>query len=130
MPKFKPGDRITAITPISEGIRRVTLLEVTKVGRKYIHGITLYYTPEGDIEKGHQVRMNMMDSVIYPALRRDLWSAEFKHRADYQKWIQEKLKEDRRLNSELQRTLSQKLRQWEEDHPMPRRAELPTPEEG
>lgn len=125
--KFKPGDEVTAIFRHNTG-RSVLLLEVKKVGRKYLHGLTLYKTPIGTISNGHEVKINIEESTIYKGLRHDLRDAEFQYRNDYRSWQQQRQEKISDFNYELRNFVNERTEEWEQENPMPQPPEFPAPE--
>ena len=108
--------------------RHVLLLKVIKVGRKYIHGITLWVEPDGNIKEGHEIKVNLEESTIYPELRHDLRASEFKYRDDYRQWQLQKRKQQEAIEWEFRNFVREKLDEWEVDHPMPQPPAFPAPE--
>ena len=129
--RIKPGDEVTAVYN-SLTDRHVLLLKVTKVGRKYIYGTTLWSDPDGAVREGHDTKVDTERSIIYPGLRHDLRAAEFKYQNDYRRWqdrYQEKEKEiTRELRDLIRSRLDEWKDEWKQENPIPQRPELPTPE--
>lgn len=129
--KFKPGNEVTAVyhhphqRPMG---RHVLLLKVTKVGRKYLHGITLYVNSEGIVREGHNTKVNIKESVIYPELRLDLRDAEFKYRENYRQWQNRKQSKRNEIKRDFWDYMQKRLGEWEVDNPMPQPPEFPTQE--
>ena len=124
---FKPGDELTAVY---SGVtsRIVSLIRVTKVGRKYLHGITLWVEPDGTIRDGHPTQVNLENSIIYPGIHNDLRAAEYKYREDYRQWKQQKQKQREDAQRELRTLVQDKVDAWETDNPQPQPQEFPPPE--
>lgn len=127
--KFKPDDEITAVYH-RRGGRSVLFLKVTKVGRKYLHGITLSVTHEGTVREGHETNVDIEESAIYPGLRIDLQDAEFKYRDNYRQWQQQKQSRKDEIKRDLWDYMRDRLDEWEADNPMPQPPEFPAPEAG
>lgn len=124
--KFKPGDEVTAVY-YNLGTRYVHLLKITKVGRKYIYGTTIWVDPDGTTRDGHPTKVNLEESVIYRGLRHDLDAAEDQYRKDYQQWQQQKKSQRQDFEWELKTLVQDKVDAWEVDNPMPHPPEFPAP---
>ena len=125
--KFMPGDAITAVYPHLGG-RSVMLMRVDKVGRKYLHGITLSRSPNGAIREGHPHRINIEDSTIYPGLRHELRDAEYKHRLAVQQWQRRKQSRKDEVARDFWDYVRGRMDKWEAVHPVPPPPEFPAPE--
>ena len=122
--RFKPGDEITAVYQ-GRVNRHVLLLKVVKVGRKYLHGLTQFVEPDGQIRDGHEVRVNLEESTVYPGLRHDLRASEFRYRDEYRSWQLRKQKRQNDIEYELRELCRERLGEWEAEHPMPRPPDFP-----
>jgi len=120
----KPGDAVTAVYQ-GRVNRHVLLLKVVKVGRKYLHGLTQFVEPDGQIRDGHEVKVNLEESTIYPGLRHDLRASELKYRDDYRQWQLQKRKHQEDIMWEFRNFVRERLDEWEADHPMPQPSEFP-----
>ena len=124
---IKQGDEVTAVYS-GVASRVVSLMRVTKVGSKYLYGITLWVEPDGFIRDGHPTQANLETSVIYPGLRHDLRDAEFKYRKDYRQWKNRKQKKREDAQYELRSLVQDKVDEWETENPMPQPPEFPQPD--
>lgn len=127
MMRFMSGDEITAVYPHLGG-RSVLLMRVNKVGRKYLHGITLSRNPDGTIREGHPHRINIENSTIYPRLRHDLRDAEFEYRLAVLKWKRQKQSRKDEIARDFWDYVRGRMDKWEVYNPMPQPPEFPTPE--
>jgi len=123
----KPGDKITAVYN-STLKRHVILLRVIKVGRKWLHGVTIFFEPDGQKREGHPMKVDLETSEIYPGLRHDMRAVEFKHQDDYRLWKQARQQRQEDYAWELREFIREKMDLWDLDNPMPERTEFPTPE--
>lgn len=124
--KPKVGDEITAIFP-GRVKHHVYMLRVVKTGRKYIHGMTLWINPEGDIREGHEAKINLEESTLYMGLRKDLQTLEYNYREDYKNWQNAKKEKKSDLEYELKNYVWDGLKGWEKENPMPQPPEFPSP---
>ena len=127
MKKFKLGDEITAVYQV-KGVTYIRLLRVAKVGRKYIHGTTLFPGPDNHLREGRETTVNIETSIIYRGLRLDLVHAEHQYRKDYQGWQNQREEQRRDIKWELRTMVQNRLDAWEADNPQPKRPEVPAPE--
>ena len=124
--KPKKGDEITAIFQ-GRVNKHVYMLRVSKAGRKYVHGMTLWINPDGDIREGHECKINLEESTIYMGLRKDLQELEYQYRDDYQSWKNQKKTRQNELEYELKNYVWDGLKEWEAKNPMPKPPEFPSP---
>ena len=125
--KFKPGDEATAVYS-RLGERYILLMSVTKVGRKYLHGITLHMTSEGIVREGHETKVNIEKSTIYKGLRHDLRKAILKHRTENDQWERQRHKKKNEFGRDFWEYVKAQLNEWEVANPPPKEPDLPTPE--
>jgi len=125
--KFRPGDEVTAVYNLQPD-RYVLLLRVTRVGRKYLHGVTLWVDQGGAIREGHETKVPLKESIIYSGLRTDLREAEHQYRKTRQQWNNQREKVRRDAEWELRGLVQDALDMWEAENPAPRRTEFPAPE--
>ena len=127
MKKFNPGDEITAIYQV-KGVTYIRLLRVTKVGRKYIHGTTLFPDYDDHLREGHPTTVNIETSIIHWGLRLDLVQAEHQYRKDYQGWQNQREEQRSNITWELRKMVQNRLDDWEADNPQPKPPEIQAPE--
>jgi len=120
--KPKVGDEITAVYSRLEK-RYVLFLKVTKIGRLYIYGMTLYTNQEGTVSNGHEVKLVTKLTTFYPGLRHDLREAELKYRAEDQGWIYQRNEKEKELVWEFRDHLRAQMDAWKLENPRPQRSE-------
>lgn len=115
------GKTVTLVNPVS-----VVILRVTKVGRKYVYGHTIW-TDQIDGEKeSYDVRkFNLEEYKLYPEKRQDLYDELRQHERNVRKWKDEKEKYyrdvDRELRDKKYKEMAERMNEWDKRNPFPQR---------
>ena len=124
-PKFKPGDQVTVVYRSNLPGRHVSLVNVEKVGRKWLHGMTLFVNHAGDLREGHKVKHNMETCSIYPGHRLDIRETEREYLQKYHDWKLSRKTYENDIERELRKEVWAQVDEWDKENPMPQLQDLP-----
>jgi hypothetical protein len=125
---MKVGDSITVKYVSAYKKTQTGFVKITKIGHKYIYGVTLWVDKqEIIIKEGHPIKYDMNNIIIYPGIRRDLKEIIDKYDDNYRQWQLDRNKRDREIDWELKDFKFEKMDEWKRDNPMPQVPEFPKP---
>ena len=125
---MKIGDMITVKYQGAYKQTHIGFVKITKIGHKYLYGVTLW-NPEGEgIKDGHPIKYDMNNLVIYPGIRQDLKNRLNKYEKDYRQWQLDRNKRDREVDWEIKNLKQEKMDVWENDNPIPQVPDFPHPD--
>ncbi len=123
MTKFKIGQQITVVYS-HLGERVVLLLKVTKVGRKYLHGVTRHIKLDGTLMDGYRTKVDPEKSDIYAGFRFDITDAMLKHREEYEEWERQEHKKKLEYERDFYLHVKKRVAEWVVDNPAPQPPEF------
>lgn len=122
---MKVGDQITIKYLSAYKKTQISFMKITKIGKKYVYGVTLWNTEIDGIREGHPIKYEMNKLVVYPGIRQDLRDILDKYDADYRQWQKDRGKREQEIDWELRDLKEEKMDVWKTHNPMPQIPEFP-----
>lgn len=122
---MKVGDHITVKYLSAYKKTQISFMKITKIGKKYVYGVTLWNTKIDGIKEGHPTKYEINKIVVYPGIRQDLRDLLDKYDADYRQWQKEREKREREIDWEIRNLKEERMDIWRDDNPMPQIPEYP-----
>lgn len=122
---MKVGDQITIKYFSAYKKTSINFLKVTKIGKKYVYGVTLWNSRQDGIREGHPTKYVMNNITVYPGIRQDLRDILDNYEADYRQWQRDRDKREREIDWEIRNLKEERLDIWRNDNPMPELPEIP-----
>lgn len=123
---MKVGDHITIKYMSAYKKTQISFMKVTKIGHKYVYGVTLWNRKQEGIREGHPIKYDMNKITVYPGIRQDLRDIIDKYDRDYRQWKNDMDKRERELEREIRVLKEERLDILRNDNPMPELPEIPT----
>ena len=124
---MKVGDLITIKFLSAYKKTQISFVKVTKIGHKYVYGITLWNTENDGLREGHPCKYEISRLVIYPGIRKDLSDLLDNYDINVRQWYRDKELREREVDGELKDLKYEMMDEWKKDYPMPKFPELPEP---
>ena len=107
---------------------QIGFIKITKIGHKYLYGITLWNREGDGIKEGHTIKYDLTNLVIYPGIRHDLKNRLNEYEEDYRQWQLDRNKRDREVDWEIKNLKEQMMDAWKDENPMPQVPVFPHPD--
>lgn len=118
---MKTGDTIIVRYVSPRKQTHVAFVKVTKIGRKYLHCVTLFVDNEGKIREGHPRKFDMKNekTAFYMGIRHDLRNTMDNYRKDIVQWHQRRNSQYKEYDWIARRLREEWMDAWRTENPYP-----------
>ena len=122
---MKVGDCITVKYVSAYKKTQISFMKVTKIGHKYVYGVTLWNPEKEGIREGHPIKYDLNNIMVYPGIRQDLRDILDKYELNSRQWQRDRDVRDNEVDWELRDLKEKIMDEWNNAYPIPQIPELP-----